>query len=74
MSEDFRPVPLQCSQGGIPFNKAHLDAKDAEIARLRGMVRDLLWAATTMRGVRMLDNLTVLQLQNVDAAIKAAKG
>lgn len=27
--------PLICSQGGIPYNKPHLDAKDAEIERLR---------------------------------------
>lgn len=27
--------PLYCSQGGVPYNKAHLDAKDAEIRRLR---------------------------------------
>ena len=26
--------PLICSTGGVPYNKSHLDAKDAEIARL----------------------------------------
>lgn len=26
--------PLQCSQGGVPYNKTHLDARDIEIDRL----------------------------------------
>ena len=35
--------PLYCSQGGIPYNKAHLDAKDAAIKRLQeieGLLRE----------------------------------
>lgn len=35
MSRTLVIEPLYCSQGGIPYNKAHLDAKDAEIERLR---------------------------------------
>lgn len=27
--------PLMCSAGGVPFNKAHLDAKDVTISALR---------------------------------------
>ena len=27
--------PLICSQGGVPYNKSHLDAKDEEIERLK---------------------------------------
>lgn len=27
--------PLMCSQGGVPYNKAHLDARAAEITRLQ---------------------------------------
>ena len=34
MSKTLTIEPLYCSQGGIPYNKAHLDAKDAEIERL----------------------------------------
>lgn len=33
--------PLICSAGGIPYNKPHLDAKDAEIERLRARVAQL---------------------------------
>lgn len=33
--------PLQCSQGGVPFNKPHLDAAIAEIDRLRDRVAEL---------------------------------
>lgn len=32
------PEPLLVSQGGIPYNKVHLDAKDAEIDRLRAEI------------------------------------
>lgn len=27
-------TPILCSQGGVPYNKPHLDAKDEEIKRL----------------------------------------
>lgn len=27
--------PLMCSQGGVPYNKAHLDARASEITRLQ---------------------------------------
>lgn len=30
--------PLQCSQGGVPYNKVHLDARDDEIRRLRKLL------------------------------------
>lgn len=30
--------PMLCSQGGVPYNKPLLDAKDAEIERLRALV------------------------------------
>lgn len=33
----IRPDPIQCSEGGIPFNKVHLDGKDAEIRTLRNI-------------------------------------
>jgi uncharacterized protein YlxW (UPF0749 family) len=33
-----RPEPIVCSAGGVPYNKAHLDAKDA---RIRELERDL---------------------------------
>ena len=32
--------PLYCSQGGVPYNKAHLDARDAEIRRLLHVCKD----------------------------------
>jgi hypothetical protein len=43
MSRTLVIEPLYCSQGGIPYNKAHLDAKDAEIARLRALLQKLDW-------------------------------
>ena len=33
--------PLMCSAGGVPYNKAHLDAKDAENAEQRIMIASL---------------------------------
>lgn len=38
---NWLPEPVICSQGGVPVNKAHLDAKDAEIERLRARVAEL---------------------------------
>lgn len=41
----WSPEPLQCSMGGIPFNKVHLDAREAEIERLTSENKKLrLWA------------------------------
>jgi hypothetical protein len=37
--------PLICSQGGIPYNKAHLDAKDARIGALEAEIGRLRAAA-----------------------------
>jgi hypothetical protein len=63
----------------LKINQRQLDMDGCEVGVSRQALDEvltafdnLLWAAEKMRGVRMLDNLTVLELQNVDAAIKAA--
>ena len=48
-------IPLLCSLGGVPFNKEHLDAKDAEIERLK----------TELARVRGLPRLSVLDAENL---------
>lgn len=41
--------PLYCSQGGVPYNKPHLEAKDAEIERLRTMQQGYREEASELR-------------------------
>lgn len=38
---DYYPNPVLCSQGGIPYNKEHLDAKDAQIERQASTIDEL---------------------------------
>ncbi len=33
--------PLYCSQGGVPYNQAHLAAKDQEIESLKATIEEL---------------------------------
>lgn len=43
------PEPLVCSQGGVPINKAHLDARDNLIERLQSR---LAWRHEKLEGDR----------------------
>ena len=55
----MRSTPLMCSAGGIPYNKEHLDAKDAEIERLRGLFIRLREEGHDKQCCKDLDDLVV---------------
>jgi hypothetical protein len=61
-----RLPPIICSQGGIPYNKAHLDAKDARIAELSAALKA---KAAALKGERLADAIEISALhEQVNAA------
>jgi hypothetical protein len=78
--------PVLCSQGAVPYNKAHLDAKDAQIQRLSALFHeaeaDLEKAAAEIERLKeALDEIAGMTLQpafkinrmTLVTAIKVAK-
>lgn len=80
----WAPQPVDCSQGGVPFNSVHLKAKDkriaelsAEIVRLRAVnagMGDALREAridigTLLANLRFLEEVTGESLDEEDAAL-----